>query len=191
MIDWLSLNSDATCCLKDSIYACTMWWFKVFCMYVSLLSNLTAKSILFWGPPTMVCFELIGLLWNPTDSAHNHSFRFDSVPDVSVLVSSSHFNLHWIYVWKSVSSISFPDFFSRLTVFCGPITACTYFCVNTNHISRSMCLSTFSTRLPPPEHACSHPILKYHCNMAELEPHQHKNCVLFIFVFLGPNSTCH
>lgn len=98
------------------------------------------RSVLFFGPLQWFALSWIGLLWNSTDSACTHSFRFDSISNVSVLVASSHLYSHCIYVWMSVPSISFPHFFSTLTIFCGPITACTYFCVDTNHIAISMCL---------------------------------------------------
>lgn len=59
-----------------------------------IILKLKAKKYFILGPSTTFCFELIGLLWNPTYSACSHSLRFDSIPDGSVLVASSRFNSH-------------------------------------------------------------------------------------------------
>lgn len=100
-----------------------------------IILKLNGKEYFIFRSSTVVCCRLDWFALKPPHSACNHSFRFDSIPDVSVVVASSHLNSHWIHVWMSVSSMYFPDFFSRLIIFGGPITACTYFCVNTNHIA--------------------------------------------------------
>lgn len=95
-----------------------------------------ARSVLLFALLEQFALSQIDLLWNLPNTACSRSFRFDSILNVSMLVPSSHLNSHQ-NSRMSVSPMSFPDFFSKLIIFSSvvPITACTYFSVNTNHIA--------------------------------------------------------
>lgn len=110
--------------------------FNFFCACVSLFLNLTARSVLLFALRQQFALSQIDLLWNFPNTACSCSFRFDSILDVSVLVAFLYLNSHQNSC-MSVSSMSFPYFFSKLIIFSSvvPITTCPYFSVNTNHIA--------------------------------------------------------